>query len=766
MRFVFHDVEVDVAQRLVRVAGEAVALEPQVFDVLTLLMRHRDRVVGKPELLTEVWGSRFVSDSALTSRIKSARAVVGDNGREQHTIRTVHGRGYQFVAPVEERPPVARSPGAARAGAAGPAGVPLPQDAFYGRDRELVELRGLVAHCRFVTIVGPGGTGKTRLSLELARRLDSGPQPAGPASGAWTFVDLAEVRDPEALGQALVSALGIEAPSVDEVGAACAYLRGERMLLVVDNCEHVLPAARRLVSRVLDETEDTHVLATSRSPLGLRAEHVCRLQPLPVPEEAGSAGPDIVTNPAVALFLDRAKRNAGEIRLDAHGAADLVALCRALDGLPLALELAAGRAGTLGLPDLLARLDRRLDLLGDDRVDTSARHRSLRTALEWSFEQLDPACQRLFDHLSVFPAGLTLDGLEWLVERLALDVGGDTWRALDRLVATSLVNRVEYPSGTRYVQLETMRAFGSERLAADGLAHAAQGAQVEWTLALLADLARSVRSDREWHWCDRIRRELPNIRVARRRLRAEGRFAELVEVSVDLYDWVLLRDVSEMWAWADELADLDLVPSDRVRALTLAAQAAWRRGQVDRAAELATLAGQRAGDDVWAASRAGLSLGVAKVFQGDHAAARAAWLAAHALDGELISGANAAIATAYGGDVERARDLAATMHGRAVEAGWPTAVAWSSYICGEVEAVAGDPSARAWLERAVARATAIGTSFTYGVASVTLCSLIGRGRGPRRRRRDLSGPHHPLVAVRGVDAAVDHPAQRRRAPLR
>ena len=464
MRFVFHDVEVDVAQRLVRVAGEPVALEPQVFDVLTLLMRHRDRVVGKPELLTEVWGSRFVSDSALTSRIKSARAAVGDNGREQHTIRTVHGQGYQFVARVDERPPSEAWTGPTR-----PAGVPVPQDGFYGRERELAAVGGLVTRCRLVTIVGPGGTGKTRLSLELARGREGGPQPAGGVSAAWTFVELAEVRDAGAVGQALVAALGIEAPSADEVGAACAYLRGEPTLLVVDNCEHVLPAARRLVSRVLDETADTRVLSTSRGPLGLRAEQVYRLQPLPVPEEAAFAGPDTAVNPAVALFLDRARRGAHEIRLDAHSAPDVVALCRALDGLPLALELAAGRAGTFGVPDLLARLDRRLDLLGDDRADTSARHRSLRTALGWSFEQLDPACRQLFDHLSVFPAGLTLEGLEWLVERLALDVGGDTWRALDRLVATSLVNRVEYPSGTRYVQLETMRAFGSERLAADGL---------------------------------------------------------------------------------------------------------------------------------------------------------------------------------------------------------------------------------------------------------------------------------------------------------
>jgi predicted ATPase/DNA-binding winged helix-turn-helix (wHTH) protein len=710
VRFVFHDVEVDVATRRVRVAGETVALEPQVFDVLTFLVRHRDRVVGKPELLTEVWGSRFVSDSALTSRVKSARAVVGDNGREQHTIRTVHGRGYQFVAPVEERPP-----GDARAGPARPAGAPMRQDGFYGRDSELVELRELVGRCRFVSIVGPGGTGKTRLSLELAR---------GPAPWPWTFVDLAEVRDADALGQALVLALGIEAQSADAVGAACAYLRGERRLLVVDNCEHVLAAAGRLVRRVLDETDDTHVLATSRTPVGLRTEQVYRLQPLPVPEEPASAGPGTATNPAVALFLDRARRSGREIRLDAHSAADIAALCRAMDGLPLALELAAARAGTFGLPDLLARLDRRLDLLGDDRADTSPRHRSLRTALEWSFEQLDPACRRLFDHLSVFPAGLTLEGLEWLVERLSLDVRGEIWAALDRLVAASLVTRVEYPSGTRYVQLETMRAFGAERLAADEHARSARDAQAEWVLAVLAELARSVRSDREWHWCDRIRRELPNIRVARRRLREEGRFTELLQVSADLYDWAQLRDVSEIWTWADELADVELDARGRVRALTLAAQAAWRRGQVGRTEELANLALRRAGDDVWAASRAGLSLGVAKVFQGDHAAATAAWIAAHALDGDLISGANAAMATAYGGDVERARALAAAMHRQAVEAGWPTAVAWSSYVCGEVEAVVGDSSARAWLERAASRAAAIGSSFTYGVASVTLCSLM------------------------------------------
>ena len=778
----FGDVLVDRSTRRLSVDGDWRHIEPQVFDVLVYLIEHRDRVVPKTELLDQIWGSRFVSESALTSRIRSARSAVGDDGRRQHVIRTAHGTGYQFVGELDaelgavegSRPTPPSRPGGSVSRFSRPA------NPFRGRQADLAAVSDLLDRCRLVTVIGPGGTGKTRLATEVM--VDR----SAPAA----FVDLAAVRDGSAVGQALISALGIEVgTAADELEAACAYLRSDPVALLVDNCEHVPVEAAELVRRLLAATDDVSVLATSRVPLNLRDEQLYRLAPLPILDHSGSITPTVArTSPAVALFCDRVTQLAHEFELDHESAQHVVALCRALDGLPLALELAAARTQTFGLQDLLHRLDDRLDLLDDDRHDTADRHRSLRATLNWSFDLLDSDCRELFVHLSVFPAGLTLDGVEWLVERLGLPAPVPV--LLDRLVKVSLLERTDHRSGVRYGQLETMRTFGIDWLAEHGRLIATRDLQAAWVFEFLDVMNAAFSSPWGVDWDALVRQEWPNIRHARRHLAAQARHQELVSVSLGLHDWGRLRDMSELWIWCDELraliplgpdeSDLDDVARCRIKAV--ASQAAWRRGRV---ADTERLAGEvlAAPCDDWAVAAAHASHGVAGLFKGDMAAARNAWMTRVEIDGSVLDLANAGLATGYSGDVEEARRLSLRAYEEASEKGFPDGLAWTSYVCGEVQATAGDPAAETMLKSAVDQATAVGSSFTYGVASVTLCTLMtaeGRIEEVAVRYRDLithwlrSGTwtqlwttlrnaatlivqDDPAVCVQVIDTAADDP---------
>ncbi len=739
MRYTFGAFALDTDRHQLEGPDGEVHVEPQVFDVLELLVANRDRVVPKMELLDTIWGSRFVSEAALTSRIKSARRAVDDSGTSQHVIRTVHGTGYRFVAEVREGPdataPAPTPTGGPDGGAHHSAARRLPgvDDLLRGRQGELRELEELVAGGRLVTLLGPGGTGKTRLAVEFARGQQLHPDAA--------FVDLAAVRDEHVLGQAVALALGIDTGEQDDVVAACcAYLRARPALLVVDNCEHVADAAADLVERLVEETTtQTRLVATSRVPLGLRDEQLFQLQPLPLPAAADERTvAAVAANPAVALFVDRATKVDRAFRLDESTIDSIVALCVALDGLPLALELAAGRTAVLGVDDLLDRLDRRLDLLGSNRRDTEHRHRTLRATLEWSFELLRPECQRFFRFLSVFPAGLELAGVEWLGEQLHLV--GDPVSALEGLVDSSLVLRTITPSGTRYGQLETMRAYGIDLLTSDGELERAEELLVEWALELSQRAMVGTTSPAEGVWDDRVRRELANLRAARVELRARGRHVELVALSGHLDEWARLRDVSELWTWADELLALtDLDESTLAHARAIGALAAWRRGRHEETIALAraVTAGH---PDQWARARALSAQGVGHLFQADFAAATRIWEERVAIDGHLTDAANAELARAYGGDVDQARRAMIDLRTRAAQADWPSARAWCDYVTGEIESVAGSPDAIAWLERAMAQAAEVGGAFAYGVAGVTLCSVTaasGDTAGAALLYRDL-----------------------------
>ncbi|MEU7895951.1 BTAD domain-containing putative transcriptional regulator [Nonomuraea sp. NPDC049152] len=580
-----------------------------------------------------------------------------------------------------------------------------PVTRLIGRQQQVAALRRLLEAERLVTLLGPGGVGKTRVAQEVARQ-----------SGGATVLLLAPLTDPAALPHALAAALNLKVVQGD-VLSACVALLGDRPgLLVIDNCEHVLDGVRDLVGVILSSCPGLSLLATSREPLGLTVEYAERLAPLALP------GPDEDPSrvASVALFLDRA----GRVRpgppptpADLDTVADIV---RRLDGMPLAIELAAGRLSTFSLTDLRGRLDRSLDLLGGGRPSADSRHRTLRATLEWSYRLLTADERRLFRHLAVFADGVDLDTAERLAADLALD--GDPGSVLARLVDASMID-AQFDDGTRYRMLETLRAFGLDRLAAAGEDQAAAERMLRWAVELTAWINAAMTTDREPEADAVLRRELPNLRAAWRLARSRGSLEEATAMLVALFDAVTYRDLVEIRDWAEELAgDPALAGHPRAAAvLGTAAEAVYHRGDYRRADRLARAGLEKAscGAGSWHCLSV---LSVAELARGAYDEVVEHSLAAAVLAGQGRENLGiAALATAYAGDLDEARKL---NDRQSAVAASPTIASWGAYVAGEIESRAGnnEQAERHYL-RAIELARTSGATFLVGVATVGLLSV-------------------------------------------
>ena len=335
------------------------------------------------------------------------------------------------------------------------AGLPTPLTGFVGRGRELEEIHELLGRARLVTLVGVGGVGKTRLALEAARRA------ATDMVDAVVVVDLVPVSDPDLVQAHVASALGVrELPGTPLDVALRDALRGGEVLLALDNCEHVRDAAAQVARDLLEAVPDLRILATSREILDVPGEATYPVPPMGVPE-AGDDDDVVRASEAVRLLVDRATLSRHGLTLDANAYETAGRICRELDGLPLAIELAAARAKVLSLDEIAGRLRDRFRFLVSERRLADARHRTLREAMDWSYELLEPDERELLARLSVFPGGATLRS----IAAVCLDGDEDgAERLVERLADASVVNPVETRSGTRYRLLETVRAYAAEQL--------------------------------------------------------------------------------------------------------------------------------------------------------------------------------------------------------------------------------------------------------------------------------------------------------------
>jgi len=504
--------ELQSQERRLLVDGKASALGARALDLLQALAERPGRLVGKRALMELVWPGLVVQDNNLAAQMSALRKVVGGD-----VIATIPGRGYRFVARIESAPsagPSGATPPAAPASAPLRTNLPAEWPALLGRADDLAELGTLLDAHRLVSIVGAGGIGKSLLAqhLLLARRQ------AYPQGVCW--VELATV-EAAALPGSVASALGVHVGPGEPLAALIGALAPLTMLLAFDSAEHLLDDVARLCQTLHDAAPGLRFVVTSQAPLKLASERVFRIGPLAVPEPATHAA-EARAFGAVALFVDRAQAVDARFALT-DGNAPLVAeVCRALDGLPLAIELAAARTPMLGLQRLLASMQDRLQLLTASRNRAApARQRTLRAALEWSHDALDARDQVVFRRLGVVAGSGSLDFIQRVVADA--DDGGtlDRWAvldALDTLVDRSLlaVIGVHDNEPPRYRLLESSRAYALERLDAAGERAALQRRHA-LALAALFDAAYddyfSARCGAD-DWMRRMGADLDNARDA------------------------------------------------------------------------------------------------------------------------------------------------------------------------------------------------------------------------------------------------------------
>ena len=368
------------------------------------------------------------------------------------------------------------------AAAGGVHGFPAVRTSFIGRAGPVREVAVLLERYRLVTVTGPGGAGKTRLAGEVARRV------AGRfADGVW-LAELAMVHDPEQVPAVVAAALGVrEQPGVPAAVTLARVLARQQLLLVLDNCEHVIGAAAGLCAELVAACDDLRILATSREALRVAGEARYRLGPLAVPDPDDLA--DAAGAEAVALFADRARQADAHFALDGQTGPEVARLVARLDGMPLAIELAAARVEALGVSQLLGRLDDRFALLaGGDRLAPS-RQRSLAAAVEWSYQLLDEHERRVFRAVSVFPGPFTLEGAEAVA-------GAGAGLAVLRLVDCSLLvpPRTGADGRPRYVMLETLRAYGAQLQAEAGEQDVVAAALAGYALRVAEEAAAGLQA--------------------------------------------------------------------------------------------------------------------------------------------------------------------------------------------------------------------------------------------------------------------------------
>ncbi|SNS64167.1 Predicted ATPase [Actinomadura meyerae] len=469
-------------------------------------------------------------------------------------------------------PEAAAAPPPAPAGpppAADEGGLPARLTSFIGRTADLARVDGMLARARLVTLTGPGGSGKTRLALEAAERA------AGHAPGGVRLAALAAVTDPAEVPAAVGTALGLRemapigapAPAQDPVGRLVAALAERRLLLVLDNCEHVLDAAARLAGTLLERCPGVRILATSREPLGITGETLWPVEPLaPPPPDAGPE--EAAASPAVRLFADRAAAVSPGFAVTAATAAPVVRICRALDGMPLAIELAAARLRAMTPEKVADRLDDRFRLLAAGSRTAMPRHRTLRGVVEWSWDLLDGPERTLWRRLAVFPGGATVASAEAVCAGPGLE-RGDVLDVLTALVDKSLL-AVAGPE-PRYRMLETIRAYGLERLAESGEEDAVRRAHAEYFTALAEEAEPHLYRAEQLPWLRRLTAESGNASAALRWAIGSGDAPLAMRLCAALGWYRFLHGrLGDAAADLEEILALPGVPEDRTTARALA----------------------------------------------------------------------------------------------------------------------------------------------------------------------------------------------------
>jgi predicted ATPase/DNA-binding winged helix-turn-helix (wHTH) protein len=440
------------AQRLLEKSGSPLHLGARALDILIVLVERAGEVVSKKALLARVWPDVTVDVGSLRFHMATLRRALGDGQLGARYVSTLSGRGYCFVASVSRL----NAPGQRiLEGQISDQSHRLPPRLarMVGRDETVQQISAQLAAERFVTIVGPGGIGKTTAAISVAHRL------LPTCDGTVHFLDLGPLNDPHLVPSAVASALGLLVQSSDPTPSLVKFLRDKRALLFLDSCEHVIETAAALAEHIFIQAPHVYILATSREPLRVEGEHVHQLSPLDSPPDgAGLAAVQALSFPAVQLFVERVVANGRHFELSDTDAPIVGQICRKLDGIPLAIELAAGRVSAHGIQETATLLDGRFRLLWHGRRTALLRHQTLSATLDWSYDLLGELERTILRRLSIFVGFFTLEAAQSVAAGDDID-GDQIVAAISSLVSKSLASADTSSVVTRYRLLDTTRAY-------------------------------------------------------------------------------------------------------------------------------------------------------------------------------------------------------------------------------------------------------------------------------------------------------------------
>lgn len=440
------------SERLLTKGGAPVELSARALDILIALVSQPNQPLSKIDLLSKVWPDVTVEETSLRFHIARLRKALGDGIDGARYIITLAGRGYCFVGPVSRSSDRDSAAGAVTASFPH-ANLPGRLVHMVGRDEDVLRISDHLIAARFVSIVGGGGVGKTTVAIAVGHHLGES------FAGAVLAVDLSMLSDPALVATAIASMLGLSVQSEDATPALIAHLRSKRMLLILDTCEHLIDAVASLTSQIYAEAPQVHILATSREVLQVEGEHVYRLDTLACPpEDSGDMSAAAQTFPAPRLFIERAAASGARLDLSDADVAIVVRICRKLDGVALAIELAARRVEAYGLRQTETLLDQHLALLLLRHRSATPRQKTLQATLDWSYQLLSELERVVLRRLAVFVGHFTLDAA------LAVVAGGDidqsqAFGAIESLVGKSMIATRAIGAAMRYRLLDTTRAY-------------------------------------------------------------------------------------------------------------------------------------------------------------------------------------------------------------------------------------------------------------------------------------------------------------------
>jgi len=574
--YVLGEFQVRPAERSVVFRGEPVALGARAFDLLLALIEHRDRILGKDELLALVWPALVVEEGNLAVQVSTLRKLLGSDA-----IATIPGRGYRFTAPLHEAP---RLPGpkgaagfeAARLGEptlayekllqrvrrrsptadvgfparADPIGwVPAALTPLLGRAAALDETLGLLDSTRCLTLTGAGGSGKTRLALAMALTVQAGDE------GAVWWVELAKLTEPKMLAASVAQTVGVSDPRKPALQCIVEGLKGRRTLLVLDNCEHLVDDCAELAVQLLRALPSLRLLATSRESLRIAGEVVWRVPALKVPPAAVGPVDDLLQHASVALLVERIRQHSSKFAVTPDNAASLVQICRRLDGLPLALELIAAQVGLQSLSQVVVRLDRSLRLMTIGERGGLPHHQTMAAAIDWGYQLLTEAERALFVRLSVFVGGWTLEGAEAAAKGLGLAVD-EVPELLGRLERVSMVVAFEADDVLRFRMLEPIRQFATAKLEDMGLTQSLTAQMLAWYVSESNAVAARLTGREQAAGYQALTSELDNLR-ALLRWSQQGDIEQGLRLASTLWRfWQVKGHAAELLRWFHETLPL------------------------------------------------------------------------------------------------------------------------------------------------------------------------------------------------------------------